>query len=573
MSYYSESPHKDPVDSVLPQQNRRDEHIDGLHLRSAGPYAKTIASMCARNPILRYGESKWRNSDSDYGALTVLEFHERDPISRIDLKGSQMLKSYLLSTSQKHRQRRLFMLEGVARNFVQVLGCHFNMDPEFFARQKRTQLWEVAHKGGKTPSLPSLKNPKRSFMIRYLELRYFPLVPGENSHKSSESFMPQIDDFYLQDVVGKRNINVSRKRRPVNSQKDIQGEFDNVGKVSRCASYWGQAGEDGGWDAVLLLDPPLDEIVKTDRNGYAVESKPLQHVPFQGGYLDFIQYPEGPSARAMFLKKHGPPRTSMLEDICFYWMNHADLVPIGSDPSISTIFLKKIVASHWMHYAEYTANSAHSSIYHMSRREAFEKYTINTTEKWWTDLHDTYRVCMLACEDVATILESLRIPIGQPKREFDLQNYLDSSEDFVMIYQKLLWRKDQLELLITSATGLNAIAGNKVAEVKNAEDAKRSHDEQAKSLEEAKKASILTFLALIFVPLAYTSSLFSMAGDWQPGGANFRYYWAISLPLAVVVAVTFYVISIGLRKSPGENSDSMRKENRTGRVDRERHLP
>lgn len=326
--------------------------------------------------------------------------------------------------------------------------------------------------------------------------------------------------------------------------------------------------------AILLLDPPLNEIVKVDRDGHRIDGKPLHHVPFQGGYLDFIEYPEeGTSAAAKFLKKQGPPRTSALEDICFYWMNHADLVPIGSDPSITTIFLKKIIASHWMHYAEYISNSAHSSIYHMSRTEAFEKYTIATTEKWWADLHDAHRVCMLACEDVAAILESLRIPLDQPAQEFDSTNYLTSSEDFIMIYKKLLWRKDQLELLISSATSLNAIAANKEAAIKNANDAKRSHEEQMKSLDEAKKASILTFLALIFVPLAYISSLFSMADDWMPGRSKFRYYWAISLPLAGLMALIFYVMSRGSSKPLKKDLEKRKTYGGTDRMDVEMGQP
>lgn len=239
------------VGVVAHNQNESDRHVDGLHLRSPGPYAKTITSMCSRNPIIRYGDSKWMGSNPEYGALTVLEFHEDQRISRIDLKGSETLKEYLNSTSRGHPQRRrLFMLEGVARNFVQIFGSHFGMDPEFFARQKRTRTWEVAHTGGKTPSLPSLKNPKRSFMIKYLELRYFPLVPDETSPQEPKPLIPQIDYSYLVDVIGKRNINVSRKKRPVDSEKDINGEFDNVGKVSRCASYWGKAYIDGGWDGM-----------------------------------------------------------------------------------------------------------------------------------------------------------------------------------------------------------------------------------------------------------------------------------------------------------------------------------
>lgn len=235
------------------QQNESNKHVDGLHLRSPGPYATTITSMCSRNPTLRYGDAKWMGSDPDSGALTVLEFYENKRISRIDLKGSEMLKDYLISTSRENPQRRLFLLEGVARNFVQVFGSHFGMDPDFFARQKRTRSWEVAHNGGKTPSLPSLKNPKRSFMIKYLELRYFPLVPDETSCQEPKPLIAQVDYSYLEDVTGKRNINVSRKKRPVDSEKDIIGEFDNVGKVSRCASYWGKSYANGGWDGMHLI--------------------------------------------------------------------------------------------------------------------------------------------------------------------------------------------------------------------------------------------------------------------------------------------------------------------------------
>lgn len=63
-----------------------------------------------------------------------------------------------------------------------------------------------------------------------------------------------------------------------------------------------------------------------------------------------------------------------------------------------------------------------------------------------------------------------------------------------------------------------------MAGVQNAKDTKRSHEEQEESLQETKKASILTFLALIFVSLAYTASLFSMAREWQPRGSKFQYY-------------------------------------------------
>jgi len=67
--------------------------------------------------------------------------------------------------------RPVIILEGVARNYVEVLESHFNMDPVFFANQKRPNSWESLPESfciERTGNLPSLNDPRRSFMIRYL---------------------------------------------------------------------------------------------------------------------------------------------------------------------------------------------------------------------------------------------------------------------------------------------------------------------------------------------------------------------------------------------------------------------
>jgi Mg2+ and Co2+ transporter CorA len=55
--------------------------------------------------------------------------------------------------------------------------------------------------------------------------------------------------------------------------------------------------------------------------------------------------------------------------------------------------------------------------------------------------------------------------------------------------------------------------------------------ESRQSFAETRNLSRLTYLALVFVPLAYVSSLFSMSGETAPGGKFFWVYFAVSIPL------------------------------------------
>lgn len=109
------------------------------------------------------------------------------------------------------------------------------------------------------------------------------------------------------------------------------------------------------------------------------------------------------------------------------------------------------------------------------------------------------------------ILTALRIPPDYVSTNQDGTHPIDSREDFVLIYKRLLWTKSRFELLLSSATGLNSIAGNKEAIAQNKQYSRRAREESKSSLQEARKASILTFLAIVFIPLAVTAGIFSMS--------------------------------------------------------------
>ena len=222
-------------------------HRDGDHLSSEGLYSESVKAMCVRNPALRWGHIEYTATPAEYGKATVLELSGSHPLhaNRKDFAGSKELSSYL-KLNKVCSGRRVLLLEGVARTYVEVLGSHFNMDPRFFASHKRPNTCELAQvEVERTANLPSLNNPGKSFMIRYPELRYFPL----NDHG-----LTQIDDQYVKDLDGIRRIDIARRTREINKLKDLRlGAFSNVGVVGRAASYWSRKDKDGGWDGKYWL--------------------------------------------------------------------------------------------------------------------------------------------------------------------------------------------------------------------------------------------------------------------------------------------------------------------------------
>jgi len=68
------------------------------------------------------------------------------------------------------------------------------------------------------------------------------------------------------------------------------------------------------------------------------------------------------------------------------------------------------------------------------------------------------------------------------------------------------------------------------------------------SVAEAKLVSTLTWLGLIFIPLSFSTTIFSMSGDFQPGGTRFWVYFAVAFPMLCLVLTFTFLISWALRR-------------------------
>lgn len=63
------------------------------------------------------------------------------------------------------------------------------------------------------------------------------------------------------------------------------------------------------------------------------------------------------------------------------------------------------------------------------------------------------------------------------------------------------------------------------------------------SMTEAADVKRLTWVALVFVPLSWVTGLFSMAEEFQPGHHHFWIYFAIAVPLSLILVVGSVVLS------------------------------
>jgi Mg2+ and Co2+ transporter CorA len=102
-----------------------------------------------------------------------------------------------------------------------------------------------------------------------------------------------------------------------------------------------------------------------------------------------------------------------------------------------------------------------------------------------------------------------------PVPDSNITDWKSCDRDFEYIHCRLEVLKVRGDVLNNSIAGLASIARNQQA----LREAKRS-------LREAKCIKTLTLLGMVFIPLAFSTGLFSMNDQYLPGTASFRVYFA-----------------------------------------------
>ncbi|KAF1996685.1 hypothetical protein P154DRAFT_565879 [Amniculicola lignicola CBS 123094] len=474
--------------SITPSTVKTDKI--GLWLCDEGPYQEYIAKFAGSNPGLKSPDPANKDWPLKTGNATVCLLEASasttGPVefTKTQFASLPKLRKHFEETDHKHDKHRVYIMEGLATDYIAVIGGHFFMEPTFFQRQERTCVWsnEFTPTSDALPH-PSLLDPEKAFHLQYCELRQF------DADMSGQ--------FYFCQRTG-RHVGMTKART---SEK----EKSTTAILRRKTSFWSRKTSGKGWDAVILVDPQLDALAKWP------QGKPLpKNHAFQDGYNDFL-----PSvSKERVLSKDPHPHTSMLRDLSHYFENHSDLIPARkwAAPATASFFLKKIVAAHYLQLVDYI-------------KVMLPSLELRLTTAWveeqdqWKSLQTISRRCGNYRDDIEDTLLSLGYPVQDlPYPETGPDVWLDDKVDFQYIYFRLKTLKQRTDTLIQAMTGLASIAGNR------------------QNLEEAKVVKRLTLVALLFIPLSFTSSLFSMQDGFAPGAAKFWIYWVTAI---AAIALTF----------------------------------
>lgn len=266
------------------------------------------------------------------------------------------------------------------------------------------------------------------------------------------------------------------------------------------------------------LSPDPKEVVSSSNSLRDIKNvrDELKNGPFQDGYVDFVPVMSYEDARSK--KPH--PHHSMLRDLVYYYQQHSNLISEEEwkSPEKSALFLQKIVAAHYLQLVDYI-------------KVMLPSLELKLTTAWveeqeqWKSLQTISRRCGNYRDDIEDSMLSLGFALDEKPNSVAKQGtgWKNCEKDFQYAYFRLKILKERADNLTTSMTGLASIAGNR------------------QNLEEAKRVKRLNLLALLFIPLAYTSSLFSMQDNYAPNKDEFWVYWVAAIG---VVALTSFITFI-----------------------------
>lgn len=474
---------------------------------NATSYLSFISSMKRRCPnlgdldeTLKHQEGYSKNED---GRVAVIEFKD----SNVDVR--RFATSNDLQDYVKHPPstctRRLYLLEGLPAKYIEIFGSHLQVDPNLFARQLHAGFWDLAKDVGNSPLLPSHPTCKISFSIRYVEVR---------------DFGNAIRNFEMRCANQPRRISVSR----------FKGKFDGVGMVRRVTSFWYRDNGVNGWNgmsersrnspnstrlanvdlALILLDPQVGEKFYVG-NGPQREEVSIPNSPYRGGYVDFSvadTITANPTTG-------GPRRISAFDDLCYYWAQ-SDLTRQldFTSPTAAAIYLKRYVAAQWMVLCQYNHDLLVKQEFQCHRHDKLVHLSPTSMEQAWSNVQALNTRCASFIEHVESSI--CQFAASRTLGDFPGQGTNNTAqEDFVDVSRLLLGTKKRMEILASSMTGLVNII-------------------------EAKRMKGLSTLGMLFIPLAFTSGIFSMTGDFAPGGSLFWVYFIVALPLVLAIFVAAF---------------------------------
>lgn len=466
------------------------------------PYLRYLKSISDGWPHIRWladfmevGTSpmKWKflsKEDTESRArrtrVAVLEFSPNHPPTRKDIQSSEKLTQLLESSSDPGPDHaRLFVVEDLSRDVIEALGAKFDIDPLFFRNQISDYLWyNTRDPWVELSDLDHVTSERNFWTLRYMRPRYF------RSEKSINDGLKELGGF---NVLRRLEQDISFGVRKLRRVKDA-----TVGIIRSKVSLWIRENkvDETGAVGILVLDPTIAE-------GF----------PLWGGARNLAPCP---SMHTTPLPP-SPPRTSLFEDVIHYTLTlpTSTFISFPIHPNLFAVPILSLIATEWLTVMGYITTGLTKiewELEHPTYRDA--SFGLDGALDRLHPLRRTmpvYRNMIL--EVLTTILSSVprspSLPISpNPTRRLD-----QLRSDFQSLLTSIDRLQTRMQNIISLATTIISIEENKRAMKMN------------------KNLVRVTYLAVVFVPMAFVSSFFSMTPNLGDLTQTFWVYFAIAVPL------------------------------------------
>ncbi|KAK6950908.1 hypothetical protein Daesc_007436 [Daldinia eschscholtzii] len=475
------------------------------------PYLKHVKSLSAAWPHLRYlaqwmeittSPTKWQLiKDLPPRELTELrkERAERTNIAAVDFVSGQPapIISYIKtpgSLAESLRQpavagaSRLYVVEDLSRDVIECLGMELDIDPLFFREHINDYTWyNTRDPWVELPDLDIVSRDRPYFRLTYNQPRYF---------KTPESFKE------AERQAGRFNV-----LRRLDADDGHESPFDEksatVALVRSKASLWIRpAKADQQAIGVLLIDPSITE-------GY----------PLWRGYRPFKNSPT-PNNQTRY---NVPPKTNLFEDLIF-WIQQTsqqDIDAIENNPKAMAFRILEIICAEWLTLSRYiTARlgqiewEIESPKWFDIQKQELQRESINFNMSL-KKLH-TWRRRLPTYSAMVADTRAKLFPDSSPgsKRRDCID---DLQKDFAIVADHIKDLLSRTERIAAVATAVAAI------------------EESRRAIEQNKTLGRLTYLAVIFAPLSFVSSFFSMSTNVSELTGTIWIYFCVAIPVSLLV--------------------------------------
>lgn len=419
---------------------------------------------------------------------------------------------------------RLYVVEDLSRDVIELLGSHLDIDPCFFREHIVDYAWFNTRDRWLNPPMLDLVSRRQDwFNLRYTTARY---------HKSEQDYQKARKEA--------EGWNVLRRPDDDLNNKAYWDAFEAKVAImrSRCG-FWSKRAEEGQEQvAVLLLDPTIkagNTLWYGVRNWEPIPSMKSNTIPvspskdtprsFFESFIYWAKRPPYPSLRS-------PVMESNRSSSCGTAVSHRETGNVGLSPVCRPVqALLHMIGAEWLTMTDYIKTRLTQIDWEISFPEQFirrDEHIDSALKKLhvWRRLVPLYREMLSE-----TIHRVFLFPAPMlPQSHCELTSLCDcaahtlASEpssaiacfhgDFVRIKEYMEEHQSRIDRLTSVATAVMSLTDSR------------------HSMDENRNVASLTWLATFFVPMSFVSSLFSMQTDISQSRETFGWFFAAALPLS-----------------------------------------